>query len=188
VAHIDIGQTGAPTQGTMQSGLYYFTGSVSTTTGSSPNGQMRVSPFIIPNPVTLARIGAEVTTIGDAGSKLRLGIYADAGGNPGALIVDAGQIAGDSVSVQELTINVTLSPGVYWAAVVTQSVTTTAPNLRTVANWTPPVPIFTGNTIPPAASAVYGLSMTGVTAALPGTFSNSGGAVGVMPRTFVKVA
>lgn len=172
-----------------RSGRYYFcpnTTSVATSSGQGV-GSLRAVPFFVPNPVTLSKIGAEVTSAGDAGSKYRLGIYADDGnGRPGRLIVDAGQINGDSETVQELTISVQIGPGWYWAAGVIQAVVTTQPTMRVSQNAS--FAVLLGSDSIPAANRTYsGFLRTGITGALDTLFSADGISVTV-PRIFVKVA
>src|SRR5688500_9696138 len=90
----------------MRSGLYYAPNGTLSTVAPS-NQQMRAMPFIIPNALTLDRIACETTVDGEAGSVVRLGIYADDGnGYPGALVLDAGTVAGDGgAAVKEITIS-----------------------------------------------------------------------------------
>lgn len=171
-------------------GSYYFTASPSATGTSNALGvgTLRAVPWLVTNPVSLVRIGAEVSTVGEAGSKVRLGIYSDTNGKPGALVLDAGQINGDSATVQEVTIAQTLAPGLYWVAAVVQTVTTTQPTVRTTGTgWAPPVPIWLGLTIPTANLTAVAVQMTGVTGALPNPFVATG-ATASAPRIFVKIA
>lgn len=154
-------------------------------------GALRLVPWLVRQRVSLTRIGAEITTVGEAGSKLRLGIYADTGSStPGALVVDGGVIAGDSATVQELTIDTTLTPGLYWIGGAVQVVVTTQPTVRTVSNWTPPIVLHSGTSIPSANGTVVGWSLASITGALPATFTvgGSSGAAGSAPRVFVKTA
>jgi hypothetical protein len=144
------------TWGKLITGNYYLvTGQRDTGSGLNNSGQLRLSPWVLSNPVTISRIGAEVTLSGDAGSKVRIGVYADDGnGYPGSLLLDAGTINGDSVTVQQIT-----------------------------------VPFGTTG-IPTNAEVRTGYQITGVTGALPSTFTAGGASVGVslVPRIFVKVA
>lgn len=177
--------------GVLASGNYYFPWS-SMSVGTSAalgNGTLRVAPWWVPNACTLSRIGAEVTVVGDAGSTVRLGIYADSGqGVPGARVLDAGTIAGDSATVQEITISQALTPGLYWIGAAVQGVTTTQPTVRTGLN-TPQQNVYAGPTIPAAGAAIGSAVMTGVTGALPANFAAvpSAPSAGI-PRLFVKVA
>lgn len=168
---------------------YYFASSpTSAGTSTLTTNNLRLTPWVVPNSVTLIRIGAEVTTVGDVGSVFRMGLYRDDGsGKPGARVLDAGTIPTDAVAVRELTINTALQPGIYWIGGVVQGAATTQPQLRVVGNgWEPPIPISNA-TAPTANSATVGFTMTNVTGALPATFtvnSTSGASV----RMFVKTA
>ncbi len=89
-----------------RSGMYSYPGCNTSTSNVLGVGTLRAFPVYVPVRTTLDRIGAEVATlIGDVGSKIRLGIYADNGRiYPGALLLDAGTINGDSATVQELVL------------------------------------------------------------------------------------
>lgn len=78
-------------------------------------------PFIVAKQMTIDRIGVEITGAGSAGSVVRLGIYDDNNVIPNNLVLDAGTIAGDSATVQSITINQTLNPGLYWLTLIHNS-------------------------------------------------------------------
>jgi hypothetical protein len=173
------------------SGNYYFPYSqgTSSTSNTLGTGTLRVTPIILATAITITRLGAEITAIGDVGSKLRLGIYADSGsGYPSTLVLDAGQIAGDSATVQELTVSKALAAGIYWLGAVVQSVTTTQPTARTANIMHPDVPVPLGTTIPSAGAAAASLATSGITGALPGTFPAGATGSGQVVRLFYKIA
>jgi hypothetical protein len=153
------------------------------------NGNARVTPWLVTQRLAIDRLGAEVTVAGEAGSKVRLGIYADSGFcYPGALLLDAGQIDGTSATVQELTCSLALNPGLYWMCAVGQSAPTTSPTLRGLNNWTAPVALPVGSSIPSTNLALFGMLVGGVSGALPATFAAGATATGNIPRLFVRVA
>lgn len=167
-------------------GRYYFVPNATSTStnGALGEGTLRLAPSYVPNAVALTRIGAEITTTGEAGSKVRLGIYTDDGrGQPGRLVIDAGQILGDSATVQELTIAVAIGPGWYWFGGVCQSCPTTQPTVRTPNSI---ATIATRGATTPSAAAVLGDFMTGVTGALPTTFVSGPGGTAGTPRIFIR--
>jgi hypothetical protein len=176
----------------LASGTYYYPISPLAVGTSSTLGVgfLHVTPWIVGQPTSIARLCAEVSGAGEAGSKVRLGLYADAGTNyPGALVVDGGTINGDSATVQEVTVAVTLAPGQYWLAAAVQVVVTTQPTVRTASGWLPPVPISAGTSLPAAAgTAGIGYSLSGVTGALPSTYTAGGTAGATKPRVFVRTA
>lgn len=182
----------APVLAGPPAGNFFFPVSpVSTSTAATLGvGTLRAIPWVCLSSTSLAQLGAEVTSAGDAGSKVRLGIYANSGsGYPGSLAVDAGQIAGDSATVQMLTASLALSPGVYWLAAVVQSVTTTQPTLRTVgAHWNASVPLPLGTSTPGANATSVGLATSSVTGALPSTFPAGASGTGGAARPIMKVA
>jgi hypothetical protein len=178
---------GTPVSPGWASGRYYFcpnTNSLSTS-GSLGNNVLRAVPFYVPNAVAITKIGAEVTVIGEVGSKVRLGVYTDDGlGRPGTLVFDGGQINGDSATVQEVTLGtpVPLGPGWYWAAGVVQSAPTTVPTLRVPSAMT--AMTDAGAVIPTAGLAINGWGATSITGALPATLTVT--AISSAPRIFVK--
>ncbi|GAB2859147.1 hypothetical protein GCM10022221_68390 [Actinocorallia aurea] len=143
---------------------------------------LRAFAWHLPHTATLQSIGAEIVTAGDTGSLYRLGIYADTGNQrPGALIADAGTLLGDSDTLQDLAIALTLAPGLYWVAGVAQAVTAVQPTLRTGS---PTIPITSGILVEDAA--VHGWThSTPVPGALPATFVPSG-QIGAIPRVQVR--
>jgi hypothetical protein len=172
-------------------GQYHYLTSTAAagTSGSLGNGTLRLAPRVITRTTSWDRLGADIGTAGEAGSKLRLGVYADTGaGLPGALVLDAGQINGDSATVQELTVALTLAPGIWWFGAAVQSAPTTQPSVRTASNWSPPIPIRTGSSLPVAAGTVIGYSETGVTGALPANFNASPTSTGTVPRLLARAA
>lgn len=164
------------------SGAYYWCNSA----GNSANnvtggfGVLRVTPWQVETPTTLAKLFAEVTNAGGAATTIRLAVYADNGnGQPGALVFDSGAsggpvLDGTSASVQELTAALTLQPGLYWVGGVPQG-SGTQPGVRGVGagiidcDWGVPL----GTSLPAAGTNVYGYQRTGVTGALPDPFGST---------------
>jgi len=138
---------------------------VSTT--SRAKDQFVAHPVIFSKAVTLDRIGIEITIAGTAASLVRLGIYSDSGNvYPNSLLLDAGTIAGDSATVQSITINQTLSAGLYWFVYVhnsTASITFRGVNIMpTVLGFPSTIGTATGNVI--LDSTAYSM--------LPATFTS----------------
>ena len=135
-------------------------------------GTLRCAPFRVPNSVTLTKIGAEVTVVGDAGSKVRLGIYKNSANLPSTLVLDAGTIAGDNATAQSITISQALTPDWYWACGVVQNVTTTQPTVRTAVPLTPAPGMTTGSFSSSSIQTPIAVQ-TSVTGALPSTFTGA---------------
>jgi hypothetical protein len=172
------------------SGQYFYpVGQGATTTSTMTQGNLYLTPWELAAGVTITRLGIDVSVVGDAGSKIRLGIYADTGNfYPGALVLDAGQLLGDSATVQELTVSQALTAGTYWIGCVGQSITTTAPTVRTVPNHSPRYPLASGSATPSANVTVASYVQSSVTGALPSTFTSSVSANFRAPRLFAKAA
>jgi hypothetical protein len=77
---------------------------------------MYAMPFLVGATHSYDRISIHVTTAGAAGKLAQLGIYADSGGVPGALILDAGNVSVASTGGKEININQSLARGWYWLA------------------------------------------------------------------------
>lgn len=176
--------------GKIQSGYTFVFSPTATGNSTLTTGVLRLGPAFIPNPITLLAIGAEVQSAGEAGSKYRLGIYADNGScYPGRLVLDAGTIAGDSNTVQDIAINQALAPGLYWFGGVTQVVTVTQPTMR-ITNAPPSTGpwLSMGSTAPSAGGTIAGYQQTGVTGALPAVFTSTLTLSTAAARVHVKVA
>lgn len=131
------------------------------------------------NGATLSRIGLEVVT-GAAGSTHRLAVYADNGGVPGALLVDAGNVDSSAVGFKEITISCPVSgPGVWLACAPSGSAESTI--RMAFGNMSIPMSVLTGgqNMCLRGTSLSAGAFVTSMTVT-----GNRDGA----PRLFVKVA
>lgn len=173
-----------------RTGSFYTAPAGATVSSYQPSdGYTHVVPIFFSKSVTLDRIGLGIAQAGDAGCKVRLGIYADDGSmNAGALILDAGQIAADVVAINgsapEITISQVLSAGIYWLAAVQQGAGSMIP--RAVTNSPVQIPVASKATIE-NASPVGFADNGGVSGALPGTFSATYNQP-ACPRVFVRVA
>lgn len=145
---------------------------LNSTTGTGVNGTLTLQPIYVPTTITLDKIALTVTIIGDVGSTIRMGIYSNNANNyPGSLLVDQGTVAGDAVATAELTFNRVLTPGTYWIAAVVQGVTVTSPTVRTISSiQTNQFGVLASSTI---SGSIGFLAQTGVTGALPATFTSS---------------
>ena len=125
-------------------------------------------PIWIPNTVTLDRL-AVYCTGSVAGAQARLGIYNNDSSTdtPGTLLLDAGQVAAvTNATFYSITINQSVSAGLYWLAAAFQG--TTTPNLRTITS-TMSSPIVWGLTSasPTPIGAYSGYQNSGVSGSLP---------------------
>ncbi len=75
-------------------------------------------PFLVPVTQSFDRIACVVTTFA-AGATIRIGIYEDDGSvYPGDLVVDSGELSGASSGLKETTLSETVTPGLYWLAIM----------------------------------------------------------------------
>lgn len=140
--------------------------------GNAPSGfnSLRVYPMQVQRSVTVDRIGIRVVT-GQPATTVRLGIYKDDGtGRPGQLVLDAGTVDASATGDVTITISTTLTPGHYWVGGVSQG-TGTAPTVQVNSS---AMPGFTAASLSEAAQNLNAYEMTGVTGALPTTFTISG--------------
>ena len=72
-------------------------------------------PFCMPS-TTLIRMAIQTLTAAAAGSRIRIGLYENDGGNPGNLVVDAGEVLIDTVGVREIILSHAIELGNYWIA------------------------------------------------------------------------
>lgn len=158
-------------------------------TAATGNGSLRLAPWRVERAITIDRLAVEVTTAGEAGSVFRLGAYGDSSGYPGALLVDGGTVAGDTTGAKEVTITaLVLTPGLYWIGGAAQVAATTPPTMRCLSNYSPAVPIRLGSSLPATTGATQGYLQTGVSGALPSTFTATIAASSTMPRVLARVA
>lgn len=116
------------------SGSWWVSSNVSTTTTNLSNTYQiqYLLPLFLPNPVTVDRVAAEVTTLGTG--VVRLGLYSHdvTTGRPKltGLLFDWGTIDVTSTGVKEVTISSTIPAGWTYLAWSWQSSNTTAPIMR----------------------------------------------------------
>jgi len=187
---IDRSTSGAPYKGgtaIIPNSASYGTNGITSTTTAPPNNSLRAVPVYFANNVTLDRFGAEVTSAGDVGSTVRLGVYkSDINGMPSTLLAEFGSIAGDAVAVAELTIDQTLPAGTYWFASCVQGAATTQPTLR--ATVTPSPSTIAGSAANAAASQMTGLIYPGQSGAMPATWTSTIAVMGAATRMFWRYA
>lgn len=162
----------------------YFTPTLMRQSGAavqSPVGTLNAQMLILGRAITLSTLTVQVGTAGDAGSVFRMGVYGDNGNYyPGSLLLDAGTVLTAATGRVSVSTSLALAAGVYWLAGAVQTATT-VPFLNNSVRGVQyfqlfgdpagnPGDLFNGNDF---GSQQEGFSMTGVTGALPGTFSTT---------------
>ncbi|HEY0751425.1 MAG TPA: hypothetical protein VGD26_09720 [Chitinophagaceae bacterium] len=84
-------------------------------------GTLYANPLYVGEETVFNQIVITLTNAGSAGSVVRLGIYKSERLVPTTLIVDGGAVSSATSGVKSVTINTTLSPGLYWVVAVTDS-------------------------------------------------------------------
>lgn len=117
---------------------------------TSQNNGLWFNPFTLGSRRSFNRIGVRTGTYSSSTS-IRVGIYRDSinGGVPGRLLLDAGEItAAAANTTYELTISLTMEPGLYWLA--------TSAN-GTGCQW---VSVTSGNCMPIALNSSHAVRQT----------------------------
>mgnify|MGYP006268103873 CR=1 FL=1 len=158
---------------------YAYTTMVSATivTSTAPSNQvMYATPIYIPQNITATALAINISALaGTTTQGVRLGIYSNSTTDdyPNQLLVDAGYVETSTTfgvaGWNTLTISTALTPGLYWLVGCRQA--TNAPTLYCLSSTTnggSPLPFstFAGATVPSIA-----WSQSGVTGALPSTFT-----------------
>jgi len=134
-------------------------------------------PIYVPSPITVKSLSLSVST-GQTGGAAHIGIYADNGGYPGALIYDSGAVSGlTSTTVVTDTIssgNPTLTPGWYWISTIFTA-SSTMPSVEAIsATYTALASMIGYDTaahaLATSGQAPTGISVAGTYGALPATF------------------
>lgn len=78
-------------------------------------------PFCVSRAMSFDRIAVYINVLA-AGSSARLGLYANGtNNNPGVLVVDGGEVSVATTGLKTATIDVALTKGLYWMAIVSDS-------------------------------------------------------------------
>lgn len=145
---------------------FWYPATATSVGGNNTNtGKLYAAPFFSPVAQVFSKIGVSMAVA--ATGHARLGVYADGGGQPGALILDCGQVtyAGGS-GLQQLTgLTINIPKGWAWLAYTgdaTMGVNCTNTNILNA--------FLMGSTSGTGISVLGGYSGAFVYGALPGTF------------------
>jgi hypothetical protein len=177
------GWAGVATNRAYAVGRYYGPSTdVSVGTVATVLNRMWLVPFDVGRQITLDRIGIEITVAGTTANVVRLGIYGTAAGLPSNRILEAGSVDGTAVAFPELAISQTLTPGLYWLAVVSQ--VGTPCEVRALGGASIP---YIGHTANPGSTNYRSYRVDSITGALPASIA-SPVADGSAPRPLVRIA
>jgi hypothetical protein len=144
---------------------------------------MYAIPFVVPKTITIDRIAVNVTTLVASGL-IRLGIYNNANGEPGTLLLDAGAVDSSTTGVKTITISQQLVGGyLYWLVMLPNNAT----NVVRAAAVAGMVDVLgSGSTLPTAAvTYLYIAQAYGV---LPASFGMPTDGTGTSPLIFVRLS
>jgi hypothetical protein len=146
------------------------------------NGNLWFTPMMLAVGRTADRIGIEVTGAGTAATSVhRIGIWTDANGVPGTLVLDAGTVATDATGLKEITISQALAANtLYWLGVAQQGAPGTLATLRSVQTLGTTMTLSNPAFVPVGHNAS---SVTGAFGSNPTISSNN--AFG-LPRIFLR--
>lgn len=177
----------------ISTGPRYKTGILQTAQGGIPSSsnltlidtQEYCIPFPVPSSQTFIEMNCNVVTVGSVGGTvLRYGVRLDDGtGGPGTLLFDAGTVAADTgagVGAKPKTIAQTLPPGWVWLTITAQGSNVV---ISGMTGWL--IGSSGSTSIAAAIQARSTYYQTGVTGALPSTFT-SGGQSAINPAIFIK--
>jgi hypothetical protein len=165
-------------------------------TGAPVANRLYAAPLILTKTTTIDQMAISVTTA-RAGTTPRVGIYADNGNlYPGALVVDAGTQSAATTGVKTYTtgLPVTLDPGLYWLAYVTNA---TAPTVRSIPTASArPVLGFTSLLGTDGDTVSLGWTVAYTFAALPATFTAGAVPISILgistgttpPAVFIRIS
>jgi hypothetical protein len=164
---------------------YYYRPSGSNSSATATINRVGYMAIFVPTTTTIDRIvcrtGSSFSGSPTAGI-VRLGIYRDTAGKPSSLVVDAGTVSATAANTNyEITINTSLSPGIYWLAFVSQQ---TATNATYVSFLSPSYQFTIGQTATPTSGAAGWYTDT-VSGALPSTATITG-TVNNTPQVVVR--
>lgn len=140
-------------------------------TASATVSRSFATGIYVPYGKSIDRVAIECTTVGGAGSVMRIGLYTDSNGSPGTLINDAGTVdTAVGTGMKELTVAWSnLTGGLYWIVTVAQ--VGTAPTVRTASAAFTSIAPYRATTVSntPDSWQVYGANITG---ALPASYGS----------------
>lgn len=164
-----------------EANIWQAVGMSQTTSSGFADNTLYVYPILVTRPTRVDSMALTVTVIGDVGSLIRLGIFRDNNTQyPGALLIDLGTVAGDVVATPEITFDTILAAGIYWLAAAIQSAPIARPTLRVVNEAQTQTGGSASTTVIPLVARGY--SQSGVTGALPTTFTTTPTPTNLMPR------
>lgn len=168
-----------------QNGRYYPGISYDGFTVTAPaalNGKISLVPIVFTDTAIIQALSIHVVTA-VAAKTVRLGIYADNAGTPGALLFDAGTASVATVGVKDIALPQLIKTGVYWLAVLSD-ITATATFAALPTIWGAVVSQAGSEALTP----INGFTGTQAFGALPATLPwlTPNGAV-AMPMVRIKV-
>jgi len=140
-------------------------------------------PLIVAKTITVDIIAVNCTTL-IAGGGLRLGIYSDNNGEPGALLLDAGAVSTAATGVKTITITQQLTAGLYWLAAASSHATHAfrTPAIAATLNI-----IGVASTLPTGVATHFYAAHT--YGALPSTFPTpTEGTTLIYPAVFIRLS
>lgn len=174
----------------MSSGVWYSpagTAGFGAGVAGFANARMYLVPILFGKACTINGVAMRVTSGGEAGTLLRLGLYTDVDGVPGSLVADWGTVDGATIAVPTLTPSTAVAAGWYWQAVAFQLCPTTRPTISIFQNSPPSNRVGGGSAGVTGGNTAY--FQDTVAGALPGSFTNNGtAALAQTPVIWMKAA
>lgn len=174
----------------MSSGRWYlpFDHAGLATAALSTNSRLYAIPICFGNACTINGVAVDVTAAGEAGSLVRLGLYADNGGVPGALAVDFGTVAASAIAVPTLTPSFPVVAGWYWQVVAPQLAPTTRPTCRVIQQGVGARVALTNPGTAASCGAYFRDGVTAALSALPTFIVDGVVSIATVPAVWMKAA
>lgn len=166
---------------------YLHPAAVARSSSTFTKDRLHYIPLWVPETMTINQIGCELVTAAGATGVMRLGIYRHdpSDHRPGALVVDAGTVDGSATTgAKTITINVSLTAGLYWLAAAAQGADAASPSWRGLQGPMFGLPI---TSTPTGASQSNAHIQGAVSGALPDPSGAAGASITtVSPLVFVR--
>lgn len=157
----------------VQASTQFYASTGGHSSAAATDGTVTATPIWLGGGKTFTSMGVSVTVAGATGSVIRLGVYADANGTPGARVLDAGTVASDTTGVKTVTVSWAPVAGRYWLAGAAQGGVAAPTTVTLASTYTTDLGVGSMANLLLTAPRV-GCTMTGVAGALPASFTRAG--------------
>jgi len=172
----------------MKSGLWYPTNAPALSPGFQPfaNDILWFLPMPVKSGMLLDRLGINISSPGQSGSLIRLGLYSDSDGTPGSLVADGDTVPGTVTAFVRATINYTTIDTLLWFAALYTAAPATRPSVDGSSGVDPLIPGPDANPERGQRAALYATGYSAFPTNAPTISSGSLVPNATGPRGFVR--